>query len=42
MASKEVNYFDLFIKSASVCDRAAASLNELLDNLEQYDLLMYW
>jgi len=34
MASKDVNYFDLFIKAASVCDRAAASLNELLDNLD--------
>ena len=34
MAGKDVNYFDLFIKAASVCDRAATSLNELLDNLD--------
>lgn len=34
MAGKEVNYFDLFIKAASVCDRAATSLNDLLDNLD--------
>ncbi len=34
MKSKEVNYFDLFIKSASICDRAAAGLNDLMDNLD--------
>lgn len=35
MKSKEVNYFDLFIKSASICDRAAAGLNDLMDNLDR-------
>ncbi|MBN1892289.1 MAG: DUF47 family protein [Clostridiales bacterium] len=31
--SKEANYFDLFIKAASICNRAAESLDELMDDL---------
>lgn len=34
MSNKEVDYFDLFIKAANVCDRAAGGLDELMDNLE--------
>ena len=34
MKSKEVNYFDLFIKAASTCNRAAEGLDELLDNID--------
>ncbi len=33
MKSKEVDYFDLFIKAASICNRAAEGLDELMDNL---------
>lgn len=32
MKSKEVDYFDMFIKGASICDRAAAGLDELFDD----------
>lgn len=31
--SKEADYFDLFIKAASICNRAAESLDELMDDL---------
>jgi len=33
MNSKEADYFDLFCKSAATCDRAAAGLDDLMDNL---------
>ena len=31
--SKEADYFDLFIKAASISNRAAEGLDELLDDL---------
>lgn len=33
MKGKEVDYFDMFIKAASICDRSAQALDELFDNL---------
>ena len=35
MKSKEVDYFDLFIKAATTCNRAAEGLDELMDNLHE-------
>jgi len=34
MKSKEVDYFDLFIKAATICNRAAEGLDELMDNID--------
>ncbi|MBN1775946.1 MAG: DUF47 family protein [Clostridiales bacterium] len=36
--SKEADYFDLFIKAASICNRAAEGLDELLDDLSDSHL----
>jgi predicted phosphate transport protein (TIGR00153 family) len=33
MKNKEVDYFDMFIKAASISDRSAAALDELFDNI---------
>lgn len=33
MRNNEVDYFDMFIKAASICNRAAEGLDELMDNL---------
>ena len=38
MKNKEVDYFDMFIKSASICDRAAESLDEVFDNLQDAEV----
>jgi len=33
MKNKDVDYFDMFIKAAAICGRAAESLDELMDDL---------